>query len=837
MSLSIDIKYAVRLLLKKPMFTLLTISMVAVGLGLTLYSYSLLMALVFKPLTFGNDNPIVTIEAQFDHNHLTRRGASPFDLVNVRDELQMFDGFGMYTEGFTIVSKPETMAAENHSLQQAFKANSTYTSWNIFEFTGVQPILGRGFRADDHHEGAEAVAVLSYQAWQDNFSGDETVVNTVLMLDANPTRIIGIMPQAFSFPSHTQLWELIPADQVAPTERSNNHFFFAYARLKDGVSFTQLEQMLSNMDREITPQLMEDFQWLVDDTGRYLQTSLYKKIYIKEYYSIFIALMVVVFLILALACINIGNLLLARVNERFRDVAIRIALGIPRHRLIFQMLWESILICSIGGFIAILLAGWGMELTNNVLAETYASNGMRPFWWKVSLDADGVFLLFASIILMIVVTGFIPAWRALTGDVNAMLRDGTRGAQGKKMAYANKVLVISEIMLSCVVLVMASLLLSTSYLAGNADYGINTSGRIVGLIQLPWQKYEIRWNTDDEYDDSLKRAQVYYDIIEKLEVEPNIEGVSMMTQLPGRGGGTSFFEIEGSAAAVYNENPYSNNEFVSLGAWEPVGMSIIQGRDFDYRDREDEANSIIINESIARQFFPKGDAIGQRIRRVLVGRTSDWDTIIGVVSDTFHGTTMRSSSASYNSYHLMDPHSSTRMNVAIHYTGSASKVENAFLSIVDQVDSDIGVYHIQSYQDLIKQPMLLVLAISQIFLFCGVIAAFMAASGIYAIAANSITQRTQEIGMRRALGAPDGNILGLFIRQAVIQLTVGLSLGIIVSIWLADNMSDTMVIAPSSYIIGIVGVPMAIIVMVMLATYLPTRKVIRMVPAEALHHD
>jgi ABC-type antimicrobial peptide transport system permease subunit len=266
-------------------------------------------------------------------------------------------------------------------------------------------------------------------------------------------------------------------------------------------------------------------------------------------------------------------------------------------------------------------------------------------------------------------------------------------------------------------------------------------------------------------------------------------------------------------------------------------MRIIQGRDFDHRDVGEDVFSIIINESIAKEFFPQGDAVGQRVRRADSDSQGDWNTITGVVSDTFHGSTMRSSSTSYNSYHIMDNWGLLRVSIAIHFNGLEVEAKKTLMQAVDKINADVGVYHIQSYDNLIKQPMMLVTAVSKVFLLCGIIAAFLAASGIYAVASNSISQRTQEIGVRRALGSSDAGIMRLFFVQAGQQLTIGLTIGIALSIWLVNFMSETMIINDLSYVLGMLGVPLLIIFMVLLATFIPTKKVVLMEPSEALHHD
>ncbi len=831
MSVAIDIKYAARLLFKKPAFTALTVLIVAVGLGLTLYTYSLLNNLVFKPLVLNGSQPIIALEAQFDYNHLSRRAADPYHLFRANNELDMLDNFGIYEDYTALIG-----GTNSTSRKKAKMYNTTFTSWNIFEFTGVQPILGRGFKEQDLDTGAEPVVVLSHSVWQDYFDGDKGVVDTMVPVDSVMTRIIGVMPAGFAFPVSAEIWLPLTRSEITPTEQSRVSLF-AYGYLKPNVSLSQFQQALDDLSADIIADLPQDLAWRIGSNGKYLAAMPFKEAGIMQYYPIFIAMFVVTFLILVLACINVANLLLARVNERHKEIAIRVALGVPRKRLILQMLWESVFICSVGGFLAILLAVWGLDITNSVFDSTYAISNSKPFWWQVYIDSHSLLVLSIAVISMILITGFIPAWRAIAGDFNAVLRDGTRGSLSKKAAAASQILVISEILLSCMVLIMATIILSTSYAASEADYGVETENRLTASLQLPQVNYSVRFDTEHEQADRFKRTEFYYQLKSALEQRPNIEAVAFMTQFPGTGGGTSHFEIEGRAAKVYSENPYSNNEVVGKDSWQAVGMKIVDGRNFDYRDAIPDVRSIIINESIARDFFPDNDAVGKRVRLAGPSGEGDWNTIIGVVSDTFHGTTMDSSSASYNSYHLMDAFGLSRVGIALHFIGDEKNVREALLDAVDTIDGNVGVYHLQSYDSMIKQPMLLVSAVSKVFLLCGVIAMFLAASGIYAVASNSILQRTQEIGVRRALGSSDGKIMRLFMKHASKQLFVGLVIGIGCAIGLAQYMSETMVINMNSYFISVLCVPLMIIAIVMFATYIPTRKVVKMEPSDALHHD
>ncbi|TMP37445.1 FtsX-like permease family protein [Pseudoalteromonas rubra] len=832
----IDIRYAVRLLLKKPLFTLTTTAIVTVGLALTLYTFALMQQLVFKPLTLGQDTQLIAIAGEFKAAHGVRQRVDPYHLNRIQAHSTLLQSMSLYQSAVRTVGR-----LGNEAMSQ--KVHLTYVQWDIFEVAGVQPLLGRSFGPSDQQNETQSAVVLSHDIWQRVFDGNEDIIGQMVQVEAIPVQVIGVMPPGFAFPTQAQVWQIMTQTRLVPASPSNRGGLRAIARLKPDVSLAQFQHELATLLRRQIQALPQEFAWRSDVAGGYLQAVPFKLSVdvLYQHYSVLVAMMLVVLLILLLTCINVGNLLLARVNEQIRDVAIRVALGVPQRRLIMQMLWESTLICCFGGILALGLAQWGMTLTNQALDEIFALNGARPFWWTISLTQDSVWMLLGAVLMMILITGLIPAWRALQGDMNGILRDGTRGAVSKRAGRVNQVLVITEIALSCVVLVVAAMLLGSSLAAQQADYGVQTEQRLTASVRLAWGSY--RWN-GGEPQARKKRNDFYYGLKDKLEQRPNVHSVAYFSSLPGTGGGTSHFEIQGQAAEVFSDNPMWNFEVVSRDAWRTVGMQLLEGRDFnladlaiDSRELRNSGSPVIINVAMARELFPQGSAVGQRIRTLDgEGWHTEWRTIVGVVSDSIHGPTLNATSTAYTGYGLMDLRS-WWMNIVIHYSGDESEAIAALQQIMIDLDADATVHQIQSYQSLIKQPLLLMESLNQVFLVGGLVALFLAASGIYAMSANSITLRSQEIATRRALGAPDKQVVGLLISQALVQLMVGLIVGLLASLWISGLLKGAMVISAQSFIWSLLGIPVCIILLVLLATLLPVSQQIKAPPAQALRQS
>lgn len=840
MSFGIDISYSLRQLIKKPFFTITSIVIVAFGLGISVYTYSLLSQLIFKPLMLGANTEIISVEGEFKKAYGREMPIDPFHLNQIRSESQLLDKMSMYATGIQIIS-----TGGQHSITRKFSAS--YNEWNFFEVAGVQPILGRGFSPKDQEVGAESVIVLSEKVWRTHFNADPDIIGKSIQANGSrgktlqenspTTRIIGIMPEGFSLPAVAEVWLPLSDNEIDPLQPSTSarEHVLALATLKSGVSKKEFQEEVIYLLEKHFKSLPQELASRANSAQSYINILPFKltENAVYQHYPVFIALMIVVGLIVLLACINIGNMLLSRVNERIKDVAIRIALGIPRQRLLFQMLWESIFICCLGGILAIFLANWSIEMTNNIIEKIFSVTGLRPFWWHIQLTNDAFVLLVFALILMIFLTGILPAWRAISSDFNAVLRDGTRGALGKKASRANKLVVITEVALSCVVLVVAVILLNASHSAKVADYGVETENRLVAAIRLPVNGYPWNGGTTEAKN---QRYDFYSNLQEQLESLPNIKSVAYFSSLPGSGGGYTSYEIKGRQTEADDESYKWNFEVTGIGSWSTIGMHILEGRDFNINDINSEHSPIIINAAMAKDHFPDGNVLGQQIRTFRGSWHTEWRTIIGIVSDSVHGSTIQTSSAKHTGYGIMYRRT-WPVSIVIHYVGLKSEAEAALFDTLNNVDPDVAAFYVQSYDEVIAEPMIMIESVNTIFLWCGLIAAFLAASGIYAISSNSIEVRKQEIATRRALGANNKQIITLFLKQAGLQIFLGLAVGLSISLLIATEISSSIVLSSDDYLVGLVSIPLAISITVLLATVIPTTKITKQEPADGLRQD
>lgn len=840
MSFGIDISYSIRQLIKKPFFTITSIIIVACGLGISVYTYSLLSQLIFKPMMLGADTEIISIEGEFKKAYGREMPIDAYHLNQVRQESQLLDSMSIYAQGVQIIS-----TRGQNSITRKFSAS--YNEWNFFDLAGIQPILGRGFTPKDQEVGAESVIVISEKVWRSFFNSDPNIIGQSVQAFGTrgktqrdstlSTRIIGVMPSGFGLPEVAEVWLPLSNTEInplQPTSSAREHVL-AVAKIKDNASIEAFQNEVAHILEKHFRSLPQELESRAS-TAKYYMNILPFKLSndaVYQHYPVFIAMMIIVGLIVVLACINIGNMLLSRVNERIKDVAIRIALGIPRQRLLFQMLWESIFICCIGGVIAFFLANWSINITNSIIEQIFSVTGLRPFWWHLELTNDAIAILIVSLVLMIFLTGLLPAWRAISSDFNSVLRDGTRGALGKKASNANRIVVITEITLSCVVLIVAVILLNASHSAKVADYGVDTEDRLVTTIRLPVNGYP--WNGGTPEAKS-KRYDLYSNLQERLVSLPNIRSVAYFSSLPGSGGGYTSYEIKGRPTADGDESYKWNFEVTGIGSWPVIGMDIIDGRDFNINDIDNEHSPVIINAAMAKDHFPDGNVIGQQIRTFRGSWHTEWRTIIGVVSDSIHGSTMQASSAKHTGYGIMYRRT-WPVSIVIHYSGARSAAESALFDTLNKVDPNVAAYNVRSYDQLIAEPMIMIESVNTIFLWCGLIAAFLAGSGIYAISSNSIEVRKQEIATRRALGANNQQIITLFLKQAGIQMFIGLAIGVSLSLLISSEISKSLVITSNDYLVGFISIPLAIIATVLIATFIPTLKITKQEPAEGLRQS
>ncbi|QNH11984.1 ABC transporter permease [Xanthomonas sp. SI] len=804
MSFLSDLRYALRLLLKTPQFTLLTVLVLAGGLAISIYTYSVLNTMMYKALPIPASETMVRVLGKKDGRTAL---IDAFELAQLR-HTRSLDGVAAYQTGRSVISE----------LDASRSVKATFAEWSIFQFARTQPALGRGFLPEDAVSGAEPVAVIGHKIWRSVYGADPDIVDKVVEINGRATRIVGVMPKGFMFPISSEIWLPLTQRELNPTTYGVSSFN-AYARLRPDVSRNEAEADLTTLLRatyENYPRREGDDALLDDirvDTFQSAQTG-------PEGAFVFAVLNVVSIFILLLACVNVGNMLLARTNERIREIAVRVALGAPRTRLVLQMMMESALICVIGGVLALALAGWALSASNQFLASTF--QGDLPFWWDWGLDTGAVLSALGFVCLAIFLVSVIPTWSATNISSSALLRDGTRGSQGRRSGRVSRILVIVEIVLISVVMVIGSVMAIVAYHAARIDFGIDTTN----LLNMPVEL------TGESYNTPQKQLQFYERLIADLRHNPEIETAGVLQEV-----GQVRFGVDGTEYPRESDYPKATL-VVASEARQPIGVRLIEGRYFDTRDNATGLKTVVVSASMAKAQWPVSGALGQRVRIMQQGVEPVDRIVIGVVSDARRGDLLKTTSSSFASLYVPLPQVPLQeAAVLIRHYGNVDAARSAIYRTVAGIDPYMAPARITSYEEVLRQLTLMATTMTDLFVRCGIFAMLLAMTGIYGLSSNAVVQRTNEIGLRRAIGARDRDIIALFLKQGARQLGVGLAISLLLSAAILLAVSRFVTVGPWVLVSIGLGVAACVSALVLVAIFIATRRAVLYEPGAALRYE
>ncbi|WP_237113744.1 ADOP family duplicated permease [Pseudoalteromonas rubra] len=810
MSIRSDIKYALRLLAKKPSFSALTVFVMATGLGLSVYLFSFMNSMLFKPLPFEDGEHLIEITTST--NGLRNFGGfNIHDFAEVEAQLSGASEFSAYRNDVVNIAGRDG----------ARRYQSADARANLFELTRTAPLLGRTFTAEEDKIGAQNVVVLGYDIWQNHFGADQEILSRSVDINGQPYRIIGVMPEGYYYPRRAQIWRPL-RDNPQQVSREQNAQVTGLALRKPGVTIDQLDQELT-----LIMQRLEQ---------RYPKTNSGLSAYALTMHqstadggmSVVYVMHTAAILILVLASVNVGNLLLSRAVERSQETAIRVALGAPTGRLLSQLLWESLLICGLGGLIGLLLVGWGLEITQTVTNQFFTDR--PPFWWNFGIDAYTLKVFFGFLVGTIFVTGFLPAWRNINGDFNAVLRDGTRGALGKGAGKLNKALVIGEVFLSITILIVAAVMISASYKATYADYGVNTQDKLVGQITLPAEQYQ----TDEQ------RRQFVQTLKAQLDAQSGFSNNMLTSALPGFGDKRPAVAVAGQEYGQQGLSSYprANQIAVVPGALQHVEAKLLDGRLFSNSDNAEDKRTVIVTDSFVQQYMNSEQPVGQRVQFINEdGSKGPWFTIVGVVKHVVQTMPNRDKAMRTPSVYLpfaQSPRASVFISVQLQSDTQSAKA--ALTRVINRIDPQLPVFNIATLDARLTQRVAPLRFVGGVFMLFGLASLLLAASGIYGVMANTISQRTQEIGVKRALGASENRITVEFLLSGTMQLLLGAVPGLAIGLALGYAMSVPIGVEFFDVAVTAVVLTGVLSLVVLLATYLPTQRALSNEPANTLHN-
>jgi putative ABC transport system permease protein len=806
-----DIRFGIRNLLKRPGLTAIAIITLALGVGANSAIFSVVNAIVLRPLPYKDSDRLVVLWGNLHRTGLEDTEISAPEFTDFKEQSKAFDQIAAYTtQGFNL-----TGVAEPERLRGALVSASLFTT------LGSEAQQGRTFLQEEDQAGHDQVAILSYALWHRRFGGDPSIINRTISLDGQPATVVGIMPPAFHFPDKdTEIWRPLAFDPDLLTENNRgSHFLNVIARLRPDFTITQaqvdmdkLGARLSEAHRKTYPSgFSVKVRLLHEDLVGNLRTALF-------------VLLGAVGLVLAVACANVAHLLLAGAAARYREVAIRSALGANRARLIRQFLTESLLLSLIGGAVGLLLAIWGVGTLVALIPRD------TPRIEEIRLDSRVVLFTLAVSLLTGILFGLAPALQATKADLNDALKEGGRtGSEGQRRVRLRSLLVISEFALALVLLIGAGLMIKSFMRVQEIKPGFEPAGLLTMRLALP----------DAKYPEFQKSRAFYEQLFERLKARPEVKSVGAINLLPfGGSGGDRSFTIEDQPIASGQPHPDEQIRFVSAGYFRTMGITLLRGRDFTERDLPETTQVVIANEALVRKYWPNQEPLGKRIS--FSTRSPKWYQIVGVVGNVKHRSLdIEDKPEFYIPFFqpLFADANVQPMYLVTRTTAEPLAAAAVVRAEVAAIDRDQPVSSLMTMEQRISDsvaPRRFNMFLLGLF---AVLALILAAIGIYGIMSFSVGQRTHELGLRMALGAQPGDVLKLVLRNGLGLALIGIVLGLGVAFVATRVMSSLLFGVSPTDLTTFVGEAVLLALVAVLACYIPARRATKVDPLVALRHE
>jgi putative ABC transport system permease protein len=805
-----DVKFGARMLRKNFVFTIVAVLTLALGIGANTAIFSVVNGVLLRPLPYANAERLVAIQELNEKG--SRVQVTPANFLDWRAQSTSFEQLA------AIFGRTANLSAGD----EAERVGLAMTSANFFQVFALQPQRGRFFLPDDERAGHDPVVVLSDGLWQRRFGGDASLVGKPIALDGQTYTVVGIAPAGFQYPDKTEAW--IPPFQLVPTlnaqmniERARGFgFLSAVGLLKPGVSVKQAHDEMT----AITARLRQ--QYPDTNNNRFNRVVSLQTHLVGESSTALLLLLGAVALLLLIACANVANLLLARAASRQKEIAVRLALGATRLRLVRQLLVESVLLALVGGGVGLLLGWWGIELMQGLLPVDFP----RAQGIGVDMRVLG-FTLLVSLGTGILF-GLAPAFQATKPDINEALKESARDAAGgARRNRVRSLLVVSEVALSLVLLIGAGLLFRSFLHLQAVELGF----RPQSLLTFRLAPAGANFSQDPQY------IAFYNQVAERLEGLPGVEAVGMINTLPLVKGPTTAFRVEGRPLLTPDKWPSVNYRNVSPDYFRAINAPILKGRAFDAHDSLTTPFVVIVNQSLVRRDFAGEEPLGKRINTG--GSKPDgqplWFEIVGVVADVRSLELNTEATPEIYTSSLQDPFAG--MSYVVRSPIEKESLIPMVREAVRQVDKAQPVAEVKEMEQMVSeaasQPRFNTLLLG-IF---ACVALLLAAAGIYGVMSYAVTQRTHEIGVRMALGAQTGDVVRLIVGQGIRLTLIGLALGLVCAFALTRVMATLLYgvepTDPSTFI----GGALLLTIVALLACYLPARRATKVDPLIALRYE
>ncbi|MGD2154979.1 MAG: ABC transporter permease [Gemmatimonadales bacterium] len=803
-----DVKLSLRMLRRNPGFALVAVLTLALGIGGTSAIFSVVNGVLLRPFPYRDPDRLVVIWERNLSRGLPYMFASPPNYADWRAQNDAFDAMGAFSRGrYILEGEAESSVVRGASVTAG-----------MFSVVGVAPALGRPFNSEDDREGSAPVVLLSHGCWQTRFGADPDVLGRSIRLDGIPHTVVGVMPPGFEFPppivlegaiptEETELWVPFAIDMEAGNRAA--HFMTVIARLRDGVDLGTAGAEMSAIARRLQ-QEYPSFNAGWDITLTPLDRQVLGDVSVQ-----LLILLGAVCLVLLIACVNVANLLLARGTTRLKEFALRASLGAGRGRLLRQLITESLGLSLLGGLAGLGVAVWG--------ARALARLGPQdiPRLEGVGLDASVLGFTLLVSLLTGVLFGLAPAFQGATENLSQRLREAGRGqAESRGSSRLRSALVVAEVGLSLVLLVGAGLLIQSFARLSGVETGFDAADRTTLTVSL----------LESRYPEDAHRVAAYAELERRFNSSPGIEAAGFINAIPLAvdRGGTSFLK-EGETEVPPNENRSVNFAVVTPTYFEAMGIRLVAGRRFSEIDGPQVERVVVVNDAFVRRHFPGRDPLGIRL-----GLHGQPFRVVGVVGGVRHASLRVDPNPSVYVPYAQVPWS---RSMSLVVRGDPDAGLAAARAVIRRFDPTLPIYDVKPMERIVGESLARMRFSTTLMLAFAIVALLLAAVGIYGVIAYSVSRRTQEIGVRLAIGAERSDVLQLVLGQGMRLVGIGILVGVAAALALSRFLGSLLYGVGTTDVLTLIGVALLLVIVAVLACYVPARRAMRVDPVEALRYE
>jgi putative ABC transport system permease protein len=809
-----DLRFAFRLLLKSPGFALMATIIMALGIGANTAIFSIVHAVLLEPLPFHDVDRLVQVwhtPPQTSFPGMTRFSVSAGNFFDWQKQNHVFDQMALYSGAhfdITGEGKPEAVTASTVSPE-------------FFSVFGIQPLHGRIFLPEESQSGNNKVVVLSYKFWQAHFGSDAGVVGRSIHLDGEPYTIVGVMGPAMTQPGFAQMWVPLALTPTEAAVRGEHHFLTA-GRLKAGVTLQQAQTEMNTISERLERAYPDD------DKGWGAVVNSMREETVGSVRPALLMMLGAVAFVLLIACANVANLVLARTFSRRKEIAIRAAMGASRARIIQQILGETLILSLCGGALGLVAAHFGIELLLKFFADKL------PRMNEIGLSGPVLAFTLALSVVTGILSGLIPALSMTRGDVSDALKQGLgRTDADSGSSRTRSALVVVEVALSLVLLVGAGLMIRSLWKLQNIDPGFDEHNVLTLNVQV----------NGKQFTDATQQAQFFDQVLQRVRSLPGVDSAGAVDNLPFTGGSNQPVAVEGHAAVALSEQPEVSVRVATAGYFKAMRIPLLAGREISSDDRADSAPVVVISQSMAKQFWPDGNAVGHHLK---LSFYPDKDReIVGVVGDVKQAGLDSSAGIATLYWPLaqteggrgMGTWISRPLSLAVRTAVPPHSLDTAAAETVHQINKDVPVDNVLTLEELVGQTLTRPSFNMQLLAIFGLLALVICTVGIYSVLAYSVRRGMKEIGLRIAFGANKVDVLRVVVAQGMKPTIVGIALGLVVAFALGQLVTSMVYGVSSRDMATLVAVTALLLLVSFAASLSPALRATRISPLAVLRDE